>query len=72
MADTPNPPAVIQPLSVGNVVDVAIRLYRTNAKSFLGIAAIGTLWILLPMIVLIPIVLILVQDGARTGILWHG
>ncbi|MCC5603038.1 hypothetical protein [Nostoc favosum] len=39
----------IQPLSIGNVVSAAVRLYRSHLKSYLNLAAIAHLWILVPI-----------------------
>ena len=39
----------IQPLSVGNVVSAAVRLYRSHLKSYLNLAAIAHLWVLVPI-----------------------
>jgi len=45
MSQTP-----IQPLSVGNVVSSALVLYRSNLKSYLGVAFRVTLWTLIPFL----------------------
>ena len=39
----------IQPLSVGNVVSAAVRLYRSHLKTYLKLALIAHLWIILPI-----------------------
>ncbi|QMS88293.1 hypothetical protein HUN01_12055 [Nostoc edaphicum CCNP1411] len=39
----------IQPLSIGNVVSAAVRLYRSHLKTYLNLAAIAHLWILVPI-----------------------
>jgi hypothetical protein len=39
----------IQPLSVGNVVSAAVRLYRSHLKTYLKLAAIAHLWIIVPI-----------------------
>ncbi|MEH1769514.1 MFS transporter [Nostoc sp.] len=39
----------IQPLSVGNVVSAAVRLYRSHLKTYLNLAAIAHLWVLVPV-----------------------
>ncbi|NJN87668.1 MAG: DUF975 domain-containing protein [Leptolyngbyaceae cyanobacterium SL_7_1] len=54
-----------QPLSVGDVVSASIRLYRSHFKSYLGIAAMAVLWVLIPLVTLIPIVFLMV--GAIDG-----
>ncbi len=38
-----------QPLSIGNVVNAAIQLYRSHLKTYLGVSAIAHLWILVPV-----------------------
>ncbi|MBE8968324.1 hypothetical protein IQ277_19495 [Nostocales cyanobacterium LEGE 12452] len=39
----------IQPLSIGNVVSAAVRLYRSHLKTYLNLAAIAHLWVLVPV-----------------------
>lgn len=39
-----------QPLSVGNVVSTAARLYRSHLKQYLGVALMATLWGLPPFV----------------------
>ncbi|WP_392532401.1 hypothetical protein [Nostoc sp. C117] len=41
--------AHIQPLSIGNVVSAAVRLYRSHLKTYLNLAAIAHLWIIVPI-----------------------
>lgn len=53
-SDTQDP---IQPMTVGNVVNTGLRLYTSNAKPYLRVAAIATAWALIPWLVLIPVVL---------------
>jgi hypothetical protein len=45
----------LQPLSVGNVVSAAFRLYRDRFTPYLGIAVRANLWLLLPLVVILPI-----------------
>jgi len=52
-----NPSDLTQPLSVGNVVNGGFRLYRSNLKPYLKVSAIGTLWALIPVLAIIPVVL---------------
>lgn len=42
-------PGIVQPLSVGNVVSTAIRLYRSHFKQYLTLAFQGTLWAIIPI-----------------------
>ncbi|MEH2244955.1 hypothetical protein [Nostoc sp.] len=39
----------IQPLSIGNVVSAAVRLYRSHLKIYLKLALIAHLWIIVPI-----------------------
>lgn len=39
----------IQPLSIGNVVTAAFRLYRSHFKPYLGLTFTGVLWSLIPI-----------------------
>ncbi|MEH2084854.1 MAG: hypothetical protein V7K89_34250 [Nostoc sp.] len=39
----------IQPLSIGNVVSAAVKLYRSHLKTYLKLAAIAHLWVLVPV-----------------------
>lgn len=50
--DTPEP---IEPMTVGNVVNTGFRLYSTNWKVYLQIAALATLWAIIPWLVLLPL-----------------
>lgn len=43
---SPNP---MQPLSIGNVVTAGVRLYRSNLKTYLKLAASAYLWVLVPI-----------------------
>jgi hypothetical protein len=63
-------PSLIELLTVGNVVTAGLQLYRFRLKTYLGIAAIAVLWILLPFLVLIPIVIILINNSGNTPALW--
>ena len=49
MSESFGSPGQIQPLSVGNVVSAAVRLYRSHLKTYLKLAAIAHLWILVPI-----------------------
>jgi membrane-anchored glycerophosphoryl diester phosphodiesterase (GDPDase) len=37
------------PLSVGNVVSASLRIYRDHLKSYLGLALVASLWLLVPI-----------------------
>lgn len=49
MAGNFSPPNPTQPLSVGNVVSVAVRLYRSHLQTYLQLALFAHLWIILPV-----------------------
>ncbi|MBD2563394.1 MULTISPECIES: hypothetical protein [Nostoc] len=49
MSENFGSPGHIQPLSIGNVVSAAVRLYRSHLKTYLNLAAIAHLWILVPI-----------------------
>ncbi|MFN6469587.1 MAG: hypothetical protein RMY36_007895 [Nostoc sp. SerVER01] len=49
MSENFGSPGHIQPLSIGNVVSAAVRLYRSHLKSYLNLAAIAHLWVLVPI-----------------------
>ncbi|MEH2240913.1 DUF975 domain-containing protein [Nostoc sp.] len=59
MSENFGSPGQIQPLSVGNVVSAAVRLYRSHLKSYFFLALIGYLWSLLPFLFFIPAVITL-------------
>jgi hypothetical protein len=43
-------------MTVGNVVNTGFKLYTSNFKPYLKVAAIATLWALLPWLVLLPLI----------------
>jgi len=47
-------PDPIQPLSVGNVVNASVRLYRSHLKKYLLISLTGHLWLLPPVLLCFP------------------
>ncbi|MEH2121528.1 hypothetical protein [Nostoc sp.] len=49
MSESFGSPGQIQPLSVGNVVSAAVRLYRSHLKTYLKLALIAHLWIIVPI-----------------------
>jgi len=56
MAASFDPPDPLQPMTVGNVVNTGFKLYTSNFKPYLKVAAIATLWALLPWLVLLPLI----------------
>ncbi|MEH2468197.1 hypothetical protein [Nostoc sp.] len=49
MSENFGSPGQIQPLSIGNVVSAAVRLYRSHLKTYLKLALIAHLWIIVPI-----------------------
>lgn len=49
MSENFGSPSQIQPLSIGNVVSAAVRLYRSHLKTYLKLALIAHLWIIVPI-----------------------
>ncbi|MEH2384006.1 MAG: hypothetical protein V7K27_34840 [Nostoc sp.] len=49
MSENFGSPGQIQPLSIGNVVSAAVRLYRSHLKTYLKLALIAHLWIIIPI-----------------------
>ncbi|MEH2376833.1 hypothetical protein [Nostoc sp.] len=49
MSENFGSPSQIQPLSLGNVVTAAVRLYRSHLKTYLKLALIAHLWIIIPI-----------------------
>ncbi len=47
-------PDPIQPLSIGNVVNASVRLYRSHLKKYLLISLTGHLWLLPPVLLCFP------------------
>ncbi|MBD1936377.1 hypothetical protein [Microcoleus sp. FACHB-68] len=52
MSKNLSPQSPIQPLSIGNVVSAGVRIYRSHLKSYLGLALQGSLWVMLPLVLL--------------------
>jgi hypothetical protein len=48
-SQSPQSGGMLPPLSIGNVVSTAFRLYSSHLKSYLTQALIGTLWVLVPI-----------------------
>lgn len=49
MSMNPSSPQPINPISVGDAVSAAVRIYRDRFKLYYGLAFIGYLWILVPI-----------------------
>ncbi|HEY9834540.1 MAG TPA: hypothetical protein V6D26_28580 [Stenomitos sp.] len=49
MSENFNPSPLIQPLSIGNVINVTINLYRANFKLYLKLSLFAYLWLLVPV-----------------------
>lgn len=52
-----HPDNTLPPLTMGNVISAGIQLYRSHFSQYFRIALTATLWALLPLLVIIPIVL---------------
>jgi hypothetical protein len=65
--DTQDP---IEPMTVGNVVNTGFRLYTTNWKVYLRLAALATLWATIPWLVLLPIVLFFLSTQEALNLLF--
>jgi uncharacterized RDD family membrane protein YckC len=70
MAHSPNPSALIQPLSIGNVVSVGVELYKGHLKSYLGVATVAVLWAIFPFVALVPIIFLFVSRSSDTTLLF--
>ncbi len=55
MSPTPPSAAPSRPLNVGDVINAGFRLYGAHLKQYLGISLRATLWTLLPVLALIPL-----------------
>lgn len=64
MAQTP-----LQPLSIGNAVSAAFRLYRDRLSAYFGIALRATCWLLIPILALIPIPLTFLSGQPNFAVL---
>jgi hypothetical protein len=68
MASGSGSPSPLRPLSIGNVVSTAIRLYGAHLKQYLGISAIATLWGLLPFGVAILLIGMIVAGVSTNSV----
>lgn len=64
--DTQDP---IEPMTVGNVVNTGFRLYTTNWKPYLQVAAIATLWAIVPWLLLLPLAVLFLSIDNSLGLL---
>jgi len=49
MSPNPNPSPSIGPVSIGNIISAAVRIYRDHFKLYFGLAFTGYLWVLVPI-----------------------
>lgn len=70
MSMNPSSRQPIQPLSVGNAVSTGLRLYRSHLKPYFSVAVFATLWIVLPLLLVIPLVFLLVTKILDLSALW--
>ncbi|MGG6294541.1 glycerophosphoryl diester phosphodiesterase membrane domain-containing protein [Leptolyngbya sp. AN02str] len=64
------PQPLPQPLTIGNIVNAGFRLYTTRLKPYLKVAAIGSLWLMLPW--LLAIVVAIFYATVRDYWAWLG
>lgn len=69
MSQNLSPQSSMPPLSVGNVVTAALRLYRSHLKLYFGVALRATLWLLLSFAPLIPLPLLFISPQPNYGLL---
>lgn len=62
------PLSLLDLLTVGNVVTAGVYIYRANWKTYFNIAFTAILWLLVPILALVPIILVL-TSGAPP-VLW--
>jgi hypothetical protein len=55
------------PLSVGNVVSAALRLYRDHFKTYFGVSLVACFWVLVPFLAIIPIGIIVGLLSVASG-----
>ena len=55
----------LQPLSPRNAVTAAFRLYRDRFKPYLGIAVRANLWLLLPLVIILPILFLFLSESVN-------
>lgn len=63
MSSQPRSLTPIQFLSAGNILSAGLQLYRKQFKEYARLAAVGTAWFVVPLIVLVGSVFGLVQSG---------
>lgn len=66
MSPPPASPTPSRPLNVGDVINAGLRLYGAHLKPYLAISLRATLWTLLPLLAIIPLLLIVVGLGPTT------
>lgn len=49
MSQNPNPPNLMPQLSIGNVINVTLHLYRAHLKLYLKLSLFAYLWLLVPL-----------------------
>jgi hypothetical protein len=59
-----------QALSAGNAVTAGVKLYRSHLKLYLGLALRATLWSLLPLLALVPLLLLIINGRFDLSDLW--
>lgn len=70
MKRNPSLPEPMAPMTIGNVVSAGAVLYRSHLKPYLSIALFATLWILLPILLIIPISVLFVNKVLPSSAFW--
>jgi len=71
-SQNPSPNQPIEPLSIGNVVTTGLVLYRSHLKAYFSVALFANLWIILPLLLIIPLLGFFTSkflDGSALGLI---
>lgn len=70
MKRNPSLPEPMGPMTIGNVVSAGAVIFRSHLKPYLSIALFATLWILLPILLIIPISVLFVNKVLPSSAFW--
>jgi hypothetical protein len=70
MSKNPSLPESMGPMTIGNVVSAGLVLYRSHFKPYLSIALFAYLWILLPILLIIPVSVLFTNKVLPSSALW--
>lgn len=70
MSTNPSLPEPMGPMTIGNVVSAGLVLYRSHLKPYLSVALFAYLWILLPILLIIPISVLFANKVLPSSALW--